>query len=274
VLKYHNVTPWHFFQGVHGAFVQACVAGRDQMGRLARLGCDRYLADSGYNLAELVEHGAPPAAGAVVPPFHQVDRLHAVEPDPVVLRAYQDGRCNILMVGRIAPNKGHAQLIDAFAVYHHEYNRTSRLLIVGKADERTGSFQQGLLERVAQRELGEAVVFTGPASDQALRACYQVADVFAITSAHEGFCVPLIEAMAMKVPVVALGSSAIPETVGRAALVWETAEPYLLAESIHQLTTDPAARAALTAAGWQRYREQFSNERIEGRFLQALDGIL
>src|SRR5262249_11575827 len=162
--------------------VQACQAGREQMGRLARLACDRYLADSAYNLGELVEQGAPPAIGAVVPPFHQVDRLHAVEPGADVRRTYQDGRTNVLMAGRIAPNKGHAQLIDAFTVYHHEYNRASRLLLVGKADERTGAFQQGLLDQVAARKLGEAVVFTGPASDQALRAYYQVADVFAITS--------------------------------------------------------------------------------------------
>src|SRR5262249_22959651 len=158
VLKYHNVTPWHFFQGVHGAFVQACQAGREQMGRLARLGCDRYLADSQYNLDELIAHGASPAAGAVVPPFHQIDRLQAVTADAGVLHTYGDGRINVLMVGRIAPNKGHAQLIDAFATYHHEYNRFSRLLLVGKGDERTGAFTQGLLDRVAERNLGDAVV--------------------------------------------------------------------------------------------------------------------
>ena len=274
VVKYHNVTPWHFFQGIHGAFVQACQAGREQMGRLARLGCDRYLADSLYNLGELIEQGASRNAAEVVPPFHQVDRLHEVRADAAVLRACQDGRTNVLMVGRIAPNKGHAQLIDAFAVYHHEYNRASRLLIVGKADERTQAFQQGLLDRVAERRLGDAVVFTGPASDQALRAYYQTAQVFAITSAHEGFCVPLVEAMALKVPVVALGTTAIPQTLGRAGLVWEVPDPYLLAESIHLLATDGEVRAGLTAAGWQRYQQHFSNERIETRFLQALQGML
>jgi glycosyltransferase involved in cell wall biosynthesis len=274
IVKYHNVTPWHFFQGVHGVFVQACQAGREQMGRLARLGCDRYLADSRYNLDELVEQGMQPAAGAVVPPFHQVDRLHAALPDPAFLRAFSDGRTNVLTVGRIAPNKGHAELIDAFAVYHHEYNAASRLLIVGRADERTVSFQQGLVERVARHSLGDAVVFTGGVSDQQLRACYQVADVFAISSAHEGFCVPLVEAMALKVPVVALGSSAVPETAGQAALVWETPDPYLLAESFHVLSTEPQTSAALTAAGWQRYQEQFSTARIEARFLQALQGFL
>jgi glycosyltransferase involved in cell wall biosynthesis len=178
------------------------------------------------------------------------------------------------MVGRIAPNKGHAHLIDAFAVYHHEYNAASRLLIVGKADERTTAFHQGLLDRVARHELGDAVVFTGPASDPQLKAYYESAHVFAITSAHEGFCVPLVEAMALKVPVVALGSTAVPETAGDAALVWETPEPYLLAESIHTLATEPRTSAALTEAGWQRYQEQFSNARIEERFVQALQGIL
>ena len=74
--------------------------------------------------------------------------------------------------------------------------------------------------------------------------------------------------------LVVMARAGVTETVGQGGLVWEEPDVGLLAESIHQLTTDPAARAALTAAGWQRYREQFSNERIEGRFLQALDGIL
>ena len=103
---------------------------------------------------------------------------------------------------------------------------------------------------------------------------YQAADVFAITSAHEGFCVPVVEAMAMRVPVVALGSTAVPETVGDAGLVWESAEPYLLAESIHHLVTESATRSALAEAGWRRYRECFSNERIEARFLEAMTGLL
>lgn len=274
IVKFHNVTPAHFYEGVNGDCVQACQTGREQVARLAWAGCDRYLADSQYNLNELTAEGADPAAGAVVPPFHKIERLHALEADLAVLREYQDGRKNILMVGRIAPNKGHAHVIDAFAVYNQEYNPDSRLILVGKGDDRTAAFHQALLARVKEHGLQEAVAFTGAVSDAALKAFYLAADVFVIASAHEGFCVPLVEAMAMKVPVVALGSSAVPETAGPTGLIWEAPDPYLFAESIHCLIAEEETRAAISAAGWRRYRKYFSNDRIESRLFQALEGVL
>src|ERR1051325_3162365 len=75
VLKYHNVTPAEFFEGIHQDYVVSCRAGRRQLAAFARAGCHRYLADSGYNLGELLAEGAAPSVGAVVPPFHNIDRL-------------------------------------------------------------------------------------------------------------------------------------------------------------------------------------------------------
>src|SRR5205085_714425 len=143
VFKYHNVTPEHFFEGVDQEYVLSCRAGRRQMPELVRLGLDRYLADSEYNLSELHAEGA--AGGAVVAPA------------------------------------------DALG-------------------------------------LKDAVVFTGGASDEELKAYYRTASVFAITSRHEGFCVPVVEAMALEVPVIALGTTAVPGTVGGAGLVWDESE--------------------------------------------------
>jgi glycosyltransferase involved in cell wall biosynthesis len=83
----------------------------------------------------------------------------------------------------------------------------------------------------------------------------------------------LIEAMALRVPVVALGTTAVPGTVGDAGLVWEENDPYLLAESIHQVTQDETLSAALGYAGWKRYQQQFANAQIEKRFLSLLNGV-
>ncbi len=92
-----------------------------------------------------------------------------------------------------------------------------------------------------------------------------------LTSEHEGFCVPLVEAMAMKVPIIAFASSAIPGTIGDAGLVWKERNPYLLAESIDYLNRDESLSAALGQMGRRRYEQVFSNDKIAEEFLKALN---
>jgi glycosyltransferase involved in cell wall biosynthesis len=118
------------------------------------------------------------------------------------------------------------------------------------------------------------VAFAGEVSDECLKAYFEAADVFVSASEHEGFCVPLVEAMALRLPVVARGASGIPDTVGSAGLVWENADPFLLAESIACVVKDPAVRMVLSDRGWSRYQERFRSRRIEARFLEAMEGVL
>ncbi|MBV9122535.1 MAG: glycosyltransferase family 4 protein [Planctomycetes bacterium] len=273
VLRYHNVTPEHFFADIDPDAAALCKLGRDQLRPLVQNGCDFYLADSHYNRQELLALGAEPSACWVVPPFHHIDRLQAVEADPTLVSICRDGFTNLLFVGRLTPNKGHPALLEAFAVYHRDLNPHSRLLLVGKEAAQLEAYNQQLRHQIRQLGLEQAVIFTGETSEEALKAYYQAADVFLSTSAHEGFCVPLVEAMAQRVPVVAYGSSAVPETVGRAGLVWESPDPFLLAASIHRLMHDPAVRAALAERGWQRYQECFTTPRIEAAFAEALQAV-
>jgi glycosyltransferase involved in cell wall biosynthesis len=268
-VKYHNVTPPEFFVGYSTAHEKSCREGR-RLEDLARADCDLYMSASEYSSWELLLAGTERERTCVVPPFHHIDRLNSIEPDETVLDAFQDGRTNLLMVGRVFPNKGHAALIEAFAIYHHYYNTQSRLLLVGKEEDSLAGYSRELRELVAARGLEKAVVFTGGVSDEALKAYYLVANVFVFASEHEGFCVPLVEAMAMKLPIVTYSSTAIPGTVGRAGLVWKERDPVLLAESVERVTKDAALAEALGRAGWQRYTENFTNERIEERFLAAL----
>src|SRR5207248_932790 len=108
----------------------------------------------------------------------------------------------------------------------------------------------------------------------ALKTYYLLADVFVTTSEHEGFCVPLVEAMAMKVPVVAYGSSAVPGTVGEAGIVWDEPDPDLLACSIHRVVADQQAAAALALLGRTRYESRFAREKIEDRFVRIMDSFV
>jgi L-malate glycosyltransferase len=270
VVKYHNITPPEFFADFSLDYENVCRHGREQIKDIAQAGCDLYLADSEYNSSELLQEGVEQSKCSVVAPFHHIERLERLAPDAEVLDSYVNDHVNILMVGRVAPNKGHVALLKTLAVYRREYNPDARLLIIGKEDEPLESYSHYLRQMVTRLDLGGSVIFTGCVSDEQLKAYYLAADFFLLTSEHEGFCVPLVEAMAMKVPIIACASSAIPSTVGAAGLVWQERNPYLLAASIDYLNRDESLGVALGLMGRRRYEDRFSNKRIAEDFSSAL----
>ena len=144
VIKYHNITPPSFFSGISAWHETACRAGREQLQAIVDAGCDLYLSDSDYNQQELLAAGAPEAKSFVVPPFHEIDRLNSLDADLDTLDRYRDGRAILLSVSRVLPHKGHADLIEAFAIYHHDHNQNSRLLIVGPEDEALKAYSKEL----------------------------------------------------------------------------------------------------------------------------------
>jgi glycosyltransferase involved in cell wall biosynthesis len=270
VVRYHNVTPPRFFSGYSTVAIKTGQEGRAQLAPLAKAGCELYLSASPFNQSELVQAGADPARCAVLPPFHQVDQLAAAEPDPEVLRLLQDGTVNLLFVGRRAPNKGHRFLLDAFAVYTQYYQPRARLLLVGREDPSLFTYGNQLREHARWLAIQDRVIFIQEATEAALRAYYQAAHAFVVTSEHEGFCVPVIEAMALRVPVIAYATSALPDTVGDAGLVWDEPDPFVLAGSVDCLVRQPEVRSRLAERGWQRFQERFSNPRIGERFIEVL----
>jgi glycosyltransferase involved in cell wall biosynthesis len=274
VLKYHNITPPEFFRGISREYEDTCSRGRQQIKDIAAADCDLYLADSEYNLWELLLEGIDKAKGKVLPPFHHIDKWNSLPPDLEVLNAYKSDQTKVLMVGRVAPNKGHAMLIQSFQVYKRHYDSQAILFIVGKEPEYLETYSQSLRKTVERLGLEDSVIFTGGVSDAQLKSYYLLANVFMITSQHEGFCVPLVEAMAMKIPIVACASSAIPGTIGKAGIVWRERNPFLLAESINFLANDETIGANLGLAGWRRYEQLFSNAKVEAQLLNALEPLI
>ncbi|MDT4952338.1 MAG: hypothetical protein QOJ02_476 [Acidobacteriota bacterium] len=272
-IKYHNVTPPEFFAGISQWHEEKCLEGRLEIEEIARAACDIYLADSEYNREDLLLEGVAEEKCFVVAPFHRIERLQQIEPDLDVLDRYRDGVTNILMVGRVAPNKGHADLIEAFATYHHDYNRNSRLLIVGKEVPAFETYSRRLRELLTYTLTEDVVSLMGEVSDSALKAYYLLSSVFAIASEHEGFCVPLVEAMSMKVPVVAYASSAITALVGGAGFVLKERLPFLMAEAIDRLVRDEALSFDFGMMGWRRYERNFTNEKIEAELFRVLSEL-
>lgn len=273
VLRYHNITPPEFFQGWSREHVRSCAAGRAGLATVATLGFDLAWACSAYNRDELVQAGLPPERSLVLAPFHRCEALLDQAADSALLDRYDDGRRNILMLGRVAPNKGHIALFDAFACYRREYDAEARLLVVGKHDRRLGRYSRHLRERCAALDISAQVHFLDNVDDARLKACWLVADALLMLSEHEGFCVPLVEAMALGVPIVARDSSAIGQTLGEAGLLWQESDPRLYAASLARLMRDADSAELLRLCGRARYREQFAPAVLRTQLLAAMEAF-
>jgi glycosyltransferase involved in cell wall biosynthesis len=274
VFRYHSVTPPEFFEGISPGYLNGCRSGRAQLGALPSLGIDLFLPDSHFCSEELVSSGVPRRQCRVVPPFHQADLLYDVDADLTELEHWNDGSVNLLTVGRIAPNKGHALLIDAFAAYCELYESRSRLLVVGSLDADLLAYFDRLQEQVRQRGVESQVIFTGKVSFATLKAYYLAASLLLVAGYHEGFCVPLVEAMRLRVPVVGYGCPGVQETMSRAGLLWDEPDPILLAASIHRVVSDQSLAHHLAEVGWNRYAIQFASDRIRERLMESLRGVL
>jgi len=270
IVKYHNVTPPEFFEGISEQHQQLCESGRAQLKQIIAAQPDLYLADSAFNQSGLIVAGSEEHKTFVVPPFNQADELRAGAADLELFDSYHDECVNLLMVGGVRPNKGHADLIEAFATYYYHFNGQARLFIVGAGNKAFEPYAAALRRLIDEWAIDSRIVFTGEVSNETLKSYYLLADALLMTSEHEGFCVPLVEAMAMKVPIVAYASTAIPETAQDAALIWEERDPFLMAQSIDFLQTNEAEKMALVYRGSRRYEENFSNRAIEKRFLDVL----
>ncbi len=178
-----------------------------------------------------------------------------------------------LFVGRLAANKAQHDLVCAFALYRRVWDPDARLWLVGGTS--AGSYQLALEALIARLDLGDSVRLAGSVPPGELGAYFDAADVFVCLSDHEGFCVPVIEAMWWGVPVVAYAATAVPETVGDAAVLLEHKDYAAVGAAVDRVIRDNALRAALVERGHARV-QQFAPERTAATLLRALErsGVL
>jgi len=241
VMVYHNVTPPDFFVGWSRELVRLCHDGRRELLAL-RAQTDLALGVSEFNRRDLERAGY--SRTGVLPIVPVLDGP-ARPASPVLRRLLDDGRDNLLFVGRVAPNKRIEDLVRTFAVYQRFVQPASRLLIVG--DHRGQERYLGALLRLVDDFRLDEVVFTGHVDDDELRACYRAAHAFVSLSEHEGYGVPLLEAMAFELPVVAFDAAAVRETLAGAGVLLREKRPDELAELLHGLIHDPQLREAVLA---------------------------
>jgi glycosyltransferase involved in cell wall biosynthesis len=239
---YHNITPAAHFLGFHPHLAGLCYHGRRELAAFAPR-TELALGDSEFNRQELEQAGF--AHTAVLPIVLDLS-LYERPPSPVIRRLYDDGRVNVLFVGRIIPNKKIDDLIRAFAVFQKWVQPHSRLLLVG--DHRGFERYFDRLQELVRELRVDEVVFTGQVDDEELYAHYRLADVFLCLSEHEGFCVPLLEAMHFGLPVVAYDAGAVRETLHGGGLLLQDKAPELVAEILDRVTHGGDMRRAVLAS--------------------------
>jgi len=269
VVQYHNVTPAAFFAPYDAGLFRLATRAREELRTLAGH-VDLALGVSEFNRRELEEMGFAPTG--VLPIAVDLARVTARVSRPALEGVLDDGLANFLHVGRIAPNKKIEDHIRLAALYSKYVDADCRFIFVGRCDvvPRYYSMVRTLVTQYGLRR--DRVIFTGAVPDEELAIYYQHADVYVSLSEHEGFCVPLVEAMAAGVPVMAYAAAAIPETLDGAGIQFAPKDLELAAELLGELTFNDELRTRVVFEQRKRL-ERFSDERLSLE-LSALVGSL
>ncbi len=250
VLDYHNITAPELYRQWDSDAARRSAEAWTQLRALAPravLG----MADSELNRRDLVVAGC--TRTEVVPVLMDHDRLPDAGDARVAGRlaaARAGGGADWVFVGRVVPPKAQHQLVKALWAYRRLYDPRARLHLVGAATSRR--YLQALRRYIQALGLSEAVRITGEVPDAALAAYLDAADVYVSLSLHEGFGVPLVEAMRRGLPVVALDAGAVADTLGGAGLVLAHDEPSYVAAAVHRVLGDDRLHGSLVAAGRRR----------------------
>ena len=267
VLRYHNVTPPEFFHGYDEKAETITRKGLAQI-KSMRDAIDYGMVDSEQNKKDLEQMGyeCPISVVSILIPFKDYEQ----QPDLDVVNGYSDGNTNIVFVGRIVPNKKFEDVIACFAAYKKKYDPAARLFLVGNYQE-TDAYYQHLQEYI--KECGvENVIFPGHIAFRTILAYYKIADLFLCMSEHEGFCVPLVEAMFFETPIVAYASTAIPGTLGGSGVLVETKEPETVAETMNHMMQDAEYRSEILKKQDARLKD-FAYESIRGQILDEIEKV-
>jgi len=270
-VRYHNITPPEFFKPYNSFHDAYCRKGMEQTRAMA--GMDKisaFLCDSGFNAADFSKLGVADSRIGILPPFHRVDDFEQARLNQKLARRLDGGgQLNILFVGRLVPNKGHKHLLRVMAGYIAMYGTDIRLNLVGSNDPGLVSYRNELDHLIRQNHLDQVVKIHGSVSFDDLYTYYKTSHIFLLMSDHEGFCLPVLEAQYLGLPIVALAAGAVPETLGENQILFDRPDARQFAAAIHVLAGDAGARDYIAAEG-RKNMNRFSNTLLEEKFLAAI----
>jgi glycosyltransferase involved in cell wall biosynthesis len=270
--RFHNVTPARFFEPYDSISTFSTQKGIEQTAEVIhRLDAKitRYLPVSPYNAQDLLKLGVAPEKLTVLAPFHRLKDFESIPLDQTLETKLKDGKINLLFVGRLVPHKGLEQLISTLQKYVQFYGNNVRLILVGTSSESLKDYYEQLFSRIHQHKLSDLILWVGQAHFQKLHTYYACAHAFLLFSKHEGFCLPIIEAQAHRVPVVAVDTTAISETMGPKQLCFSDFDPDLIATALHKIVEDKTFREDLIQAGLQNL-QNYTLEHLNKTLIQLV----
>ena len=267
VIFYHNVTPPIYFIGMNDRLAGTAWRGIAELPQLLRK-AQLVLCASQHSADDVRRAGRP---DAVVVPIPVNGGAGTIVPDQQIMRRYNDGIPMVLFVGRLAPNKRQHELLSVFHYLQRCFDRRVRLVLVG-SDAASPEYRLELQRLIHTWRLTN-VDIPGYVTPEARAAYVQCASVYLSLSKHEGFGIPLIEAMQAGVPVIARNATAVGETIGKGGLVIESYDPVWLAAMVAEVIENQGLRQSLIAAGHLR-GEELRPSNIAPRFLNAIAPIL
>ena len=268
ILRYHNITPPHFFHDYDRNSEKATSIGLHQAAQLKDY-VDYCFPVSEFNKQDLIDIGytCPMRVVPILIRFSDYEQ----QPSSKVIEKYSDGQTNILFVGRMAPNKKVEDVISCFAEYKNTYNENARLFLVGSFND-DDKYYQMLCKHI--KNIGvKDVIFPGHIMFDEILAYYKIADVFLCMSEHEGFCVPLVEAMYFHVPIVAYASTAIPSTLNGSGVLLDYKDAKIASKIINRIVNDMAFAKDIISLQDKRLRD-FNNELLIGEIMEPIKYLI
>lgn len=262
-MVFHNITPGELFPADHP--IQPMLAHGWEQVDSWRAWLKGSIADSRQNLDELLQRGYDPLHTAEIPLLVDLERLA-----PGAVKPHDGPRpFTLLFVGRVMPHKNQLALVDTFAALLRQVRVPLRLYIVGGFT--VPEYAQQIQSRIDELGVSDFVTLTGKVDDATLIELYGRSDLFVSMSRHEGFGMPLIEAMVHGLPVIAYNAahSNIAHTLAGAGLLLDSCEPQACAAAIMQLIENPALRSYLRRQGEARLAD-FSYQKLYDRLSDYL----
>lgn len=267
IFRYHNITPPFFFEEYNSFHTQQCEKGRKQTEVLIQEFPDAFwLCDSKYNAQDL--NGVTEDKIGICAPFHKIEDWKDTEPDAEILNDLITRKeINLLFVGRVVPNKGHIMLLEIMKIFTTNYLDPIRLRVIGKFDDGLPGYNSLIEKTIQKYHLEDCIEFIGEINDATLLAYYLGSDFLVCTSEHEGFCVPIVEAQYLGLPILALQECAVPETIGEKQLVFNK-DAKKFAAGIYTLYHNKEYMKYLINNGFENIQKRFTMRRISENFLK------
>lgn len=265
IMRYHNITPPHFFEGYNPELKKRATEGYEELHFLKNT-FDYCLADSEYNRENLISMGYSCDIDVlpVLIPFDKYDQQPCRD---VISKYSQTAATKLLFAGRIAPNKKIEDIIQAFFYYKTVINKNSMLFLVGSYSQNDIYFLK--LQQIVKTLYLNDVIFLGHIPFKEVLAYYKLADAFVCMSEHEGFCVPLLEAMHFNVPVIAYDSTAVTHTLGESGILFKNKNYSVVSEAMHQVVSNLSLREGIIKRQQKRLQD-FSYPIVSSRFEKIL----